>query len=330
MSEMEPLVDRFGRRHNYLRISITDRCNFRCQYCLPATKIVWRPREELLSLEEIGRLVRVFSRCGVDKLRITGGEPTVRKGWQSLLRDVSSVSGITDRLMTTNGTGLAQHASELAELGLTGVNISLDSLRRDRFREITRQDSLDEVLTGIEAALAAGIPRVKLNVVVMAGVNEDEIPDFVAFANERPLQVRFIEFMPFLGNGWKVDRVIGYREMLEQIKPHFELQPRDGHPSDVAKEFDLIGGAGSIGFITSMTDSFCGGCNRLRITADGLLKTCLFLPGSLSLRDLMRAGADDTDIEQAIRAALLTKWEGHPPMEQWRQLDNLTMMEIGG
>lgn len=330
MSELEPLVDRFGRIHNYLRVSITDRCNFRCQYCLPQTSIQWRPRADLLTLEEIVRLVCLFSRCGVDKLRITGGEPTVRKGWQSLLRDVRDVPGVAERLMTTNGTGLAHHAAELATLGLTGVNISLDSLRRERFHEITRQDSLQEVLTGIEAALQAGIPRVKLNVVVMAGVNEDELLDFVAFAHARPLQVRFIEFMPFLGNGWKCDRVIGYAEMLQQIESQFELRARDVRPSDVAKEFDIVGGAGSIGFITSMTDSFCGGCNRLRITADGLLKTCLFLPGQLSLRDMMRGGADDGEIEQAIRATLLTKWEGHPPMDRWRQLDNLTMMEIGG
>ncbi|MCC7436121.1 MAG: GTP 3',8-cyclase MoaA [Methanoregulaceae archaeon] len=330
MSELDPLVDRFGRVHTYLRVSITDRCNFRCQYCMPETKIVWRPRAELLTLEEILRLVELFARLGTNKLRITGGEPTVRKGWQHLLREAAAVPGIADRLMTTNGTGLHEHAAELRAAGLTGINISLDSLQRDRFTEITRQDRLDEVLRGIDAALEASIPRVKLNVVVMAGVNEDEVLDFVAYAFDRPLQVRFIEFMPFLGNGWKVDRVIGYQEMLSQIEPRYELSPRGGHPSDVAKDFDLVGGAGSIGFITSMTDSFCGGCNRMRITADGLLKTCLFLPGQLSLRDLMRSGADDAELEQAIRATLLTKWEGHPPMDQWRQLDNLTMMEIGG
>lgn len=325
-----PLMDGHGRRHNYLRVSLTDRCNFRCLYCMPAEGVEWKPREEILTLEEIERVVRVFARLGIDKVRLTGGEPTVRKGFLGLLENICSIEGIEKVAITTNGTRLAESAQKLKEAGLKGINISVDSLKRDKFAEITRRDALDEVLAGIEATIDAQIESIKLNVVVLPGTNDDELVDFVEFVRDRPVQVRFIEFMPFLGNNWKVERVIGYREMMERIGSNHALIPMPGEPTDVAKEFQVAGFAGTVGFVTSVTESFCGGCNRIRLTADGKFKTCLFLPARSSLRDMMRGGAPDDELAIAIRADLQTKWAGHPPMAQWSQLDNRSMVEIGG
>ncbi len=326
----EPLVDAFGRRHTYLRISLTDRCNFRCVYCMPPEGVEWGPRETILSLEEIYRLSGLFAELGITKVRLTGGEPTIRKGFLDLVGHIASTPGIEKVLVTTNGSRLAKQARDLRERGLSGVTISLDSLNRSTFAKITRTDSLDVVLEGIDAALEAGIPTIKLNTVVMAGHNEGELLDLVEFVRDRPVQVRFIEFMPFAGNRWSVDRVIGYREMRETIERRYTLTPLPGQPSDVAKEFFVEGMQGTVGFITSVTDSFCGGCNRVRLTADGRFKTCLFLPPRTSLRDLMREGATDEQLVKAIRDDLGTKWAGHPPMDRWEQLDTLSMVEIGG
>jgi len=325
-----PLMDAHGRRHNYLRVSLTDRCNFRCLYCMPAEGVEWKPREEILTLEEIERLVRVFARMGIDKVRLTGGEPTVRKGFLGLVENVCAIEGIEKVAITTNATRLEEIAPGLKRAGLTGINISLDSLQRARFAEITRRDAFDEVMAGIEAAIAAEIESIKLNVVVLPGTNDDELVDFVEFVRDRPIQVRFIEFMPFLGNNWKVERVIGYREMRERIEAKHEMVPMPGEPTDVAKEFRIEGFTGTVGFVTSVTESFCGGCNRIRLTADGKFKTCLFLPARSSLRDMMRNGEADEALAATIRADLQTKWAGHPPMTQWSQLDNRSMVEIGG
>jgi cyclic pyranopterin phosphate synthase len=325
-----PLMDAHGRKHNYLRVSLTDRCNFRCLYCMPAEGVEWKPREEILTLEEIVRLVGVFARMGIDKVRLTGGEPTVRKGFLGLVENVCAIEGIEKVAITTNATRLEEIASGLKRAGLTGINISLDSLKRARFAEITRRDAFDEVMAGIEAAIAAEIESIKLNVVVLPGTNDDELVDFVEFVRNRPIQVRFIEFMPFLGNNWKVERVIGYREMRERIEAKHEMVPMPGEPTDVAKEFRIEGFTGTVGFVTSVTESFCGGCNRIRLTADGKFKTCLFLPARSSLRDMMRNGEADEALAATIRADLQTKWAGHPPMTQWSQLDNRSMVEIGG
>ena len=325
-----PLMDAHGRLHTYLRVSLTDRCNFRCLYCMPAEGVEWKPRAEILSLEEIERLVRVFARMGIDKVRLTGGEPTVRKGFLGLLKGICAVEGITKVALTTNATRLAETAPLLKAAGLTGINISLDSLKREKFSEITRRDALEEVLAGIDAAVRAEIDSIKLNVVVLPGTNDDELVDFVEFVRDRPIQVRFIEFMPFLGNNWKVERVIGYREMRERIETKHKLIPMPGEPTDVARDFRIEGFLGTVGFVTSVTESFCGGCNRIRLTADGKFKTCLFLPARSSLRDMMRSGASDEELATTIRADLQTKWAGHPPMTQWAQLDNRSMVEIGG
>ena len=315
--DWRPLIDSHGRRHDYLRISLTDRCNFRCLYCMPAEGVEWRDRAEILSLEEIERLAKVFVRLGVRKIRLTGGEPTVRRGFMDLLLALHKAHPSIKSFLTTNGSSLREFAEPLREAGLSGINISLDSLRRDRFAEITRRDVLPQVVEGIKSTIAAGIST-KINVVVMPGVNDDELGDFVEFVRDRDAQVRFIEFMPFAGNLWKPERVFGYADMRRVLDADFNLQPIIGHPSDVAKEFSISGFKGTIGFVTSVTDSFCSGCNRIRLTADGHVKTCLFLPQRTSLRDLMRAGASDSEIATAIRADLDTKWAGHPPMDNWK------------
>ncbi|MEI8280883.1 MAG: GTP 3',8-cyclase MoaA [Armatimonadota bacterium] len=325
----KPLVDSYGRRHDYLRVSLTDRCNFRCQYCMPSDGIEWQDKAEILSFEEIEKLVRIFVRLGVRKVRLTGGEPTVRKGIVELVQSLGQIEGIERLLMTTNGTSLKKIVIPLKQAGLNGINISLDSLQRDRFQRITRRDAFDNVMVGIEASVVAGIST-KINVVVMPGMNDDELIDFVEFVRNRPIQVRFIEFMPFGGNLWKPERVIGYAAMKEVLESQFVLNRLPGEISDVAKEFWIEGFQGTVGFVTSVTDSFCEGCNRIRMSADGRLKTCLFLPNQTSLRDMVRSNASDEDIANAIRADLSTKWAGHPPMNNWKQLDQLSMVQIGG
>lgn len=326
----DALVDRFQRKHTYLRISVTDRCNFRCRYCMPPDGLEWRARDEILTFEEIDRLARLFARLGVDKIRLTGGEPTVRKGIDELIAKLSKIPGVDSLLMTTNGTTLAAQAAAYRQAGLTGLNVSLDSLRRDRFAEITLRDELPRVLSGIDAAIEAGFDSVKVNVVVMAGVNDDELLDFVEFARSRPVNVRFIEFMPFDGNGWKPVSVLPYREMRSQIESKHTLRPISTAREAVGKDFEIEGFVGTIGFVTSMTESFCDGCNRVRLTAEGAFKPCLFSGSETSLRDPMRAGASDDELEATIRASLAGKWKGHPPMNLLASFPNRSMVAIGG
>lgn len=326
MSTLAPLIDRFGRRHDYLRVSLTDRCNFRCEYCMPDETPEWQPKAEILTLEEIERLVGLFVRLGVQKVRLTGGEPTLRRGYQGLIRRIAPLVPV---FMTTNGSTLAEHAVSLREAGLVGVNVSCDSLRRERFHSITHRDSLDLVLRGIDAARDAGL-AVKINVVLLKGVNDDEIGDFVRFAATRNTHVRFIEFMPFVGNEWRVDEVVPFETAFAAANREQALIPLGAQGSDVAREFAISGGSGSIGFVSSVTDSFCGSCSRLRLTVDGRLKTCLFLPPRASLRDLMRSGASEATLVETIRNDLDTKWREHPPMDRWSHRDNLTMVQIGG
>ncbi len=297
---------------------------------MPEDGVKWQERSQILSLEEIERLARVFARLGTNKIRLTGGEPTVRKGYVDLVGTLKSIPGIERILMTTNGSSLALHAEKLKQNGLTGINISLDTLQKDRFEQITRRDEFERVMEGIQAAINAGFDSIKLNVVALSGVNDDEILDFVDYVKNKPIQVRFIEFMPFLGNEWKADRVISYLEMRNIIETKYKLIPLEGQPTDVAKDFRIDGFQGKVGFVTSVTDSFCDGCNRIRLTSDGQLKTCLFLPPKSSLRDMMRDGSSDDELARTIRTDLFTKWAGHPPMNTWRQLDTLAMVEIGG
>lgn len=323
------LVDSFGRAHTYLRISVTDRCNLRCRYCMPADGLVWKKKDEMLTYEEIERLAKIFVPMGIDKIRLTGGEPLVRKDLLTLVKKLAPIENLKTLAMTTNATLLAPQAKALRQAGLTHLNISLDSLRKERFEAITRLDSFDEVMAGIMAAIESGYQSLKINVVAIAGFNDDEILDFVAFAQLHKVNVRFIEFMPFKDNEWNIDKVVTYSEMKARIEEHYSLTHIVQSRSDVSKDFALAGG-GSVSFITSMSESFCGTCNRLRLTGEGSIKSCLFYPAELSLRDAMRQGASDEAIRQLILQSLAAKPEAHPPAEEIAAQENRTMIEIGG
>jgi cyclic pyranopterin phosphate synthase len=296
---------------------------------MPKDGVTWQSRHDILTFEEIESIVRFFVGLGVTKIRLTGGEPTVRKGYVDLIARLAEVPGLRLIGLTTNGTRLATDAGALKDAGLSVVNVSLDTLRQDRFVRITRRPELDRVLAGVEAALAAGLIT-KINVVGLAGLNDDEVFDFVELARCRPLTIRFIEFMPFLGNDWSPTRVLTSREIQSVIGERYGLQPLPSDESAVSRDFQIEGFAGLVGFVSSVSDSFCSGCSRLRLSADGRLKSCLFLPPAVSIRDLLRSGASDQDLEAAVRACLDGKWEAHPPMKNWRQRDHLTMVQIGG
>lgn len=325
------LIDRFGRRHSYLRISVTDRCNLRCIYCMPAEGIPVKKKNELLSYEEIYRISKVFVRLGVEKIRITGGEPLVRHELEVLIASLAGLPGLKQLAMTSNAVLLAQKAQLLKSAGLQSINISLDSLREDRFREITLRDDFKKVIAGIDAAEAVGFNPIKLNVVIMKGRNDDEVLDFVNYIKDRDMNVRFIEYMPFKDNHWDADAVYSFKEMRASIEKQFELLPLPGQPSDVAKDFQISEHRGTVSFISSMTDSFCSACNRLRMTADGSIKSCLFYDAEIKLTERLRsASCTDEDIEEMILYALANKPEAHPPMEELALMSNRAMVEIGG
>lgn len=307
---VKPLTDSFGRVHRDLRISVTDRCNFRCVYCMPAEGMVWLPRSEVLSFEEIERIATLFvERYGVDSIRLTGGEPTVRAHLPVLVAKLAALD--VDLALTTNGSTLPSLADELAAAGLRRVNVSLDSLRADRFRELTRRDGLDDVLAGIDAAAAAGLAPVKVNVVAMRGRNDDEIVDFAEFARERGVVVRFIEPMPLDGGGeWTDGGVVPAEEIVRTIDAVHPLEPvTRGH--EPAERYRFADGAGEIGVIGSVTAPFCDSCDRVRLTAEGQLRSCLFATDEHDLRGVLRGGGSDDDLAEVIEAAVGAKWAGH-------------------
>jgi GTP 3',8-cyclase len=332
-----PLVDGFGRVHRDLRISITDRCNFRCTYCMPEEGMRWMPRHELLSYEEIERVARVLvERFGFESIRLTGGEPTVRAHLPVLVRklaalQVPATGAPVDLALTTNGSSLAGVAVDLAAAGLRRINVSLDTLRRDRFEAITRRDELDRVLAGIEAASAAGLDPVKVNCVVMRGVNDDELVDFASFGRTRGVIVRFIEFMPLDAQGeWSHDRVVGRAEIVDRIGAVFPLEPvgrPDGAP---AERFRFADGGGEIGVIPTVTDAFCDTCDRVRLTAEGQLRNCLFAVDETDLRALLRGGAVDEAVAEAVAASVAAKWAGHLINQPVFIRPTRSMSQIGG
>jgi len=325
----DPLVDTFGRVHSYLRLSLTERCNLRCLYCMPAEGVPLKPREEILSYEELLRLSTLFVSLGVDKIRLTGGEPLVRKDVVPFIARVGAINGLRALAMTTNGLLLSARLDALKKGGLTHLNISLDTLRPDRFDSITRRKGHGTVLTAIDDALAAGYEP-KVNCVVLRGFNDDELIDFVALTRDRPLHIRFIEYMPFDGNEWSVGKFMPYAEALEVIEAEIPLVRLSDGPHETAKTYRAAGHAGTIGFISSMSDDFCSGCNRLRITADGHLKVCLFGRAEISLRDAMRAGATDAEITQLVRDAVARKKAAHAGMLALAEMPNRPMILIGG
>ena len=304
------MMDGFGRVHRDLRISVTDRCNFRCRYCMPAEGLEWLPRDGLLSFEEISRVASlVVERFGIRSIRLTGGEPTVRAKLPDLVRLLSPLP--VDLALTTNGATLRLLAAELAEAGLGRINVSLDSLRRDRFEELTLRDGLARVLDGIEAALAAGLSPVKINVVVMRGVNDDELVDFARFGRELGVTVRFIEFMPLdAEEAWSEAAVVSQEEILATIDAVYPLEPpaRSNAP---ATRFRYMDGGGEIGVVASVTQSFCDSCDRIRLTADGQFRNCLFATEEFDLRGLLRSGASDDEVTDLVERAVAAKWAGH-------------------
>ena len=309
-----PLVDSFGRVHTDLRISITDRCNLRCVYCLPEEGVVFRPRAEILSFEEITRVARVARSIGVDALRITGGEPLLRKDVVELVRQIGAI-GFDDLALTTNGTSLPRLAAPLASAGLRRVNVSCDSLRPDRFAAIRRRGDLAVVLAGMQAAEAAGLSPLKVNVVLVRGLNDDEILDFASFARETGRVVRFIEFMPLDAEGtWNRNAVVPSDEVLAAIDAAFPLVAVDPERLDQAPADRFAfadGGCGEVAVVASVTRPFCGTCNRLRLTADGAIRNCLFSDDEVGLREALRSGADDDEIALALRRSVWGKLPGH-------------------
>lgn len=303
------LTDAFGRTVDYLRLSITDRCNLRCVYCMPPEGIPLKPVSEILTYEELLRIARVAASLGVRKLRVTGGEPLVRGGVVDFVRDLARIPGIDDLAMTTNGIGLAELAPGLKAAGLRRVNVSLDTIRRDRFAEITRRDRLPEVLAGIEGALRAGLAPVKINVVLLHGLLPGEVDDFLAMARETPVTVRFIERMP-IGCSPSEGYVSadGVRTRILALPGAREAA---GRRTAAALEYHIPGFAGRVGLISPVSRKFCSDCNRLRLTAVGRLRNCLFGRETLDLRGLMRGGGDDAAVAAMIRQAVASKPEGH-------------------
>ncbi|WP_412060473.1 GTP 3',8-cyclase MoaA [Rubrivirga sp. IMCC45206] len=329
------LTDRFGRRHTYLRLGLTERCNLRCTYCMPASGVPLTPRDAHLTTDEIERLARLFVATGVETIRLTGGEPLVRKDAVEVARRLGRL-GLRRLAITTNGLLLADRLGDLAAAGVDAITISLDTLRADRFREITRRPGLDRVLAALEATLAAGYAigtarSVKVNVVSMRGVNEDEAADFAELAAAEPVEVRFIEEMPFAGNGWTPGAVVTMAETRAAIEAvHGPLAPVAARPTATAQLFDRPGWRGRVGFVASMSTPFCGTCDRLRVTADGALKVCLFGKTEVSLRDALRAGASDAEVLAMVQASLAGKAAAHAGLDGLAAQAVRPMVRIGG
>ncbi len=309
-----PLVDRFGRAHRDMRLSVTDRCNFRCVHCLPEEGVTFLPRSEVLGYDEIVRAAAVARRLGITSVRITGGEPLVRHGVPGLVARLAAL-GFDDLSLTTNGTELARLAPALAAAGLHRVNVSCDSLRPERFGQIRRRGRLAPVLAAMDAAEAAGLGPVKVNVVPIAGVNDDEIELFARFARATGRTVRFIEFMPLDGEGsWRRDQVVPADAVLARIHARWPIEavpPVGADRSAPAERYRFTDGGGEVGVIASVTRPFCGTCDRLRLTADGSLRNCLFAHEELSVRDLLRGSGSDEDIAHLFRRAVWSKFPGH-------------------
>jgi GTP 3',8-cyclase len=308
-----PIVDRFGRVATDLRVSVTDRCNLRCTYCMPADGLPWLPREEILDYEEIARLVGVFHSMGVRTVRLTGGEPTVRRNLPVLVRLIREAAPDVDMSLTTNGLLLDTLAGPLAAAGLDRVNVSIDSLVRHRFAEMTRRDALERVFGGLRAAEAAGLTPIKLNCVVLRETNDHEVADFAAFVRETGYEVRFIEYMPLdADHSWERSKVVPGREILDRIGDHYPLVADDDDGPAPARTYRFADGApGRVGVIASVTEPFCESCDRMRITADGQFRSCLFALTETDLRSPLRAGATDGDIGELVRAAMWEKGPGH-------------------
>lgn len=308
-----PLRDGFSRPITYLRVSVTDKCNLRCSYCMPETGLPWLRREEILSYEEIAAIARAAASVGVRSIRLTGGEPLLRRDLDRLVAGLRAIDGIGDVALSTNGMLLAEYATDLRRAGLTRVNVSLDTLREDRFEAIARRPGLQRVLAGIDAALDAGLRPLKLNCVVMRGTNDDELAAFAAITRDRPVFVRFIELMPVMENLCMAgDAYVSSDEILERVGEIGDLFPAPGPGGNgPARYFAFSGAAGAVGVISPLSHDYCERCNRVRLTADGRLRLCLFGDYALDLRSPLRAGATQSELTDLLRSAMLIKPERH-------------------
>ncbi|HEX3318158.1 MAG TPA: GTP 3',8-cyclase MoaA [Solirubrobacteraceae bacterium] len=327
-----PLIDGHGRAIGDLRLSVTDRCNFRCQYCMPAEGLPWLERADILTFEEIERLVALLADMGVRDLRLTGGEPLVRRDFPNLAARLCALDALHEVSVTTNGYLLERDAEALVRAGIDRFNVSIDSLQRDRFFEMTRRDALPRVLAGLEAL--ASFPEahpIKVNAVAMRGFTEDEVLPFARFAREHPYQVRFIEFMPLdADRAWDHDRVLTGAEIRARIEEVWPLEPEPRERSATARVYRFADGEGRIGFINPVSEPFCGDCNRIRLTADGRLRTCLFSLNETDLRTPLRSGASDDDLEQIVRDAVWRKELKHRVNDAGFIQPARSMSQIGG
>jgi cyclic pyranopterin phosphate synthase len=325
------LIDTFGRTHNNLRISVTDRCNLRCTYCMPE-EVVFLDRRELLTFEEITHFVRVAAPLGIDKIRLTGGEPLLRRDLPRLVRMLAEVPGIKDIGLTTNGLLLAHQAPALFDAGLRRINVSLDTLDPARFREVSRRDGLEQVLAGIEAAKIAGFSPIKLNAVAIRGLNEQDVVPLARFAREQELEMRFIEYMPIGAEAWERSKVYFAHEILEQIERDVApLVPADDYdPRAPAMDFQYSDSRGRVGIIASVSRPFCMSCNRLRLTSDGKLRNCLFALNEVDVKPLLRDRHDDARLAEKISQNVRDKWEGHEINTARFIKPGRTMHAIGG
>jgi GTP 3',8-cyclase len=329
---LEPLQDGHGRLIGDLRVSVTDRCNFRCQYCMPAEGLPWLERSEVLTFEEIARLVGLFAAMGVHDVRLTGGEPLVRRDFPRLAAMLSALDRVHDLSLTTNGFLLERDAEALVRAGIDRFNVSVDSLQRDRFFQLTRRDALPQVLRGLEKL--AGFPEahpIKVNAVAIRGFTEEEVIPFAELARRSPYEIRFIEFMPLdADHAWTPDQVLTGKEIRESINAVYPLEPQRREPHATARVYRFADGHGKIGFINPVSEPFCADCNRIRLTADGRLRTCLFSLNETDLRAPLREGADDRELEQIIRDAVWRKELKHHVGEPGFIQPARSMSAIGG
>ncbi len=325
------LLDTFGRVHNNLRISVTDRCNLRCTYCMPED-VVFMDRRELLTFEEMAHFVRVAVPLGIDKIRLTGGEPLMRRGLEELVRLIVDIPGVKDVGLTTNGLLLAEHAQALYDAGLRRLNVSLDTLDPDRFREVARRDGLEKVLKGIAAAKAAGFAPIKVNAVCIRGLTDGDVVPLARYARQHGLEMRFIEYMPIGAEVWERDKVYFAHEIMEQLEREVcPLVPaRDYDPRAPAMEFEYTDGLGRVGLIASVSRPFCLSCNRLRLTSDGKLRNCLFALNEVEVKRYLRGEPDDATLADVIRQNVHDKWEGHEINTARFVKPQRTMHAIGG
>lgn len=330
------LIDRFDRVHDYLRISLTDKCNFQCQYCNPdGMRNHLSEKKNILTFEEILRIIKIFSaELGFKKFRFTGGEPLVRKGIFYFFHEVKKLKEYNDFEVgiTTNGSLLAGNTQKLKENGIDKLNISLDTLKKDRFISITGRDELSNVTNVIEEAVENGFTPVKINAVIIKGVNDDEILDFIEFVKNRNVNIRFIEFMPFGNNDWQKDGFISFREINEIVSQQYKLVPIINDKNSVAKDYQIVGHEGKVSFISSISEHFCSSCNRVRITSDGKFRLCLFTDGKheLNFKDLFRACFSDEEIINQLHNVVNNKWEKHPTSEELVNMESNNMLRIGG